>query len=89
LNTALYVANLPFKVKDRDLFEIFKDFKVKNAYVVKRFGRSKGFGFVELESTAERDRVLAEVTNAIVNDREIVIKAAVAKEASEAIEAAA
>ena len=34
---------------------------------------------MELESTAERDRVLTEVTNAIVNDREIVIKPATAK----------
>ena len=74
------MANLPYKVKDNDLFEIFKDFQVKNAYVVKRFGRSKGFGFVELVSTQERDRVLEEVTNAVVNDREIIIKPATSKE---------
>lgn len=87
LNTALYVANLPFKVKSADLHEIFKDFKVKQAYVVTKFGRSKGFGFVELESTAERDRVLTEVTGAVVNDREIVIKPAMPKPASEEVAA--
>jgi RNA recognition motif-containing protein len=78
LNTSMYVANLPFKVRDADLFSIFKDYSVKNAYVVKRFGRSRGFGFVEFESTAERDKVLGEVFNAIVNDRVIVMKPAMA-----------
>ena len=79
LNTSMYVANLPFKVRDADLFAIFKDYDVKNAYVVKRQGRSKGFGFVEFSSTAERDRVLNEVTDAIVNERVIIMKPAVAK----------
>jgi RNA recognition motif-containing protein len=79
LNTSMYVANLPFKVRDADLFSIFKDYSVKNAYVVKRFGRSRGFGFVEFETTAERDKVLGEVFNAIVNDRVIVMKPAMAR----------
>jgi RNA recognition motif-containing protein len=86
LNTSMYVANLPFKVRDADLFSIFKDYSVKNAYVVKRFGRSRGFGFVEFETTAERDKVLGEVFNAIVNDRVIVMKPAMARDEGEAAE---
>ena len=86
LNTSMYVANLPFKVRDADLFSIFKDYSVKNAYVVKRFGRSRGFGFVEFESTEERDKVLSEVFNAIVNDRVIVMKPAMAKTEEELAE---
>ena len=82
----MYVANLPFKVRDADLFSIFKDYAVKNAYVVKRFGRSRGFGFVEFESTEERDKVLSEVFNAIVNDRVIVMKPAMAKTEEEMAE---
>ena len=82
----MYVANLPFKVRDADLFSIFKDYSVKNAYVVKRFGRSRGFGFVEFESTEERDKVLSEVFNAIVNDRVIVMKPAMAKTEEELAE---
>ncbi|KAI9091738.1 hypothetical protein DFS34DRAFT_584321 [Phlyctochytrium arcticum] len=77
--TTLFVANLPFKVTDEDLSSIFKDFNVTSAHVVKlRSGRSKGFGFVEVADEEEQQKVLNELKNIVVDDRELVIKVAMA-----------
>ncbi|KAJ3092596.1 hypothetical protein HK102_005365 [Quaeritorhiza haematococci] len=80
-DTMLFVANLPFKVTDADLKAIFHDYKVVSAHVVRlRSGRSKGFGFVEVESKEEQQRVLTELKNVAVDERELVIKVAMASQ---------
>lgn len=51
----LYVANLPKRTIDADLKAVFLDYGcVRRASVVfdRESGRSRGFGFVELDSTA-------------------------------------
>jgi len=79
--TTLFVANLPFKVTNEDLASIFKDYKVSSAHVVKlRNGRSKGFGFVEVESEEQQQKVLSELKNVVVDGRELVIKVALASQ---------
>jgi len=79
--TTLFVANLPFKVTNEDLASIFKDYKVTSAHVVKlRNGRSKGFGFVEVESEEQQQKVLSELKNVVVDGRELVIKVALASQ---------
>jgi len=57
--TTLFVANLPFSVDDNGLADIFKDFKISKAHVVKYRNRSKGFGFVEFEN--EEDQKAAQI----------------------------
>jgi RNA recognition motif-containing protein len=76
--TVIFVGNLPWKVKDEDLKDIFKEYNVKTAHVVMntRFNRSKGFGFVELQSHADQTAVLNELSGVKVEDRDLVIKAA-------------
>ncbi|KAJ1543044.1 hypothetical protein HK096_008839 [Nowakowskiella sp. JEL0078] len=88
-DTGLFVANLPFKVTDDDLKAIFKDYKVTKARVVRlRSGRSKGFGFVEVDSKVEQDRIVTELKNVVVEGRELVIKVALANQtAPEAVAA--
>ena len=52
MTTKLYVGNLPFATKDEDLAELFRPHgQIESARVVtySRSGRSKGFGFVEIE----------------------------------------
>ncbi|KAJ3412666.1 hypothetical protein HDV05_000416 [Chytridiales sp. JEL 0842] len=81
--TTLFIANLPFKVDNEKLAAIFKDYSVKSAKVITlKNGRSKGFGFVEVEDENEQARVLEELQNVQVDGRELVIK--VALQASEA-----
>jgi len=77
--TTLFVANLPFAINDGDLFELFKPFNVSKAHVViNRFGRSKGFGFVDFANEADQKAALAEFEKkpAVLANRELIIKIA-------------
>jgi len=79
--TTIFVANLPFNVTDSDLKDIFKDFKVTGAHVVKRYnGYSRGFGFVEVASETEQKKILNELTGVVVDGRELKIKVAMASQ---------
>lgn len=51
----LYVGNLPWSIGDQELEELFSDYDVVSAKVIKdrNTDRSRGFGFVELESGGE------------------------------------
>ena len=74
--TLLFVANLPFQFSDEQLKAAFDGFQVKSAKVVKRrFGtRSKGFGFVDMESEEEQQRALKEVHGKEVEGRDLQLK---------------
>jgi RNA recognition motif-containing protein len=79
--TTIFVANLPFSLDDEGLRAVFKDYKVKTAKVILRraSGRSKGFGFVELEDEAEQQKVLA-AGPYVSEERELNLKVALADE---------
>jgi cold-inducible RNA-binding protein len=52
----LYVGNLTYQVRESDLEQLFSQFgTVQSAQVIqdRETGRSKGFGFVEMDSDAE------------------------------------
>ena len=52
----LYVGNLTYKVNETDLEELFSQFgTVQSAQVIqdRETGRSKGFGFVEMDTEAQ------------------------------------
>ena len=51
----LYVGNLPWSIGYQELEELFSDYAVVSAKVIKdrNTDRSRGFGFVELESGGE------------------------------------
>jgi len=44
-----FVGNLSYEIKDEDLFDIFKELKVKAVRLLTRQGRLRGFGYVEFE----------------------------------------
>jgi len=49
----LFVGNLPFELSDLELEDIFKDYgEIASAKVIvdRRTGRSRGFGFVEMNT---------------------------------------
>jgi RNA recognition motif-containing protein len=79
--TTIFVANLPFSLDDEGLRAVFKDYKVKSAKVILRraSGRSKGFGFVELDDEAEQQKVLAGGPY-VSEERELSLKIALADE---------
>jgi len=81
----LFVANLPFSVTDKELQEIFQGFAVVSAHVVvKRNGRSKGFGFVEFKTQDDQNKALNATDKKQVGGRELIVKVALTEQVNEA-----
>ncbi len=62
MSTKLYVGNLGYSISSSDLNRMFSQYGgVKNATVIedRDAGRSKGFGFVEMESVQEAQAAIA------------------------------
>jgi len=81
---SLFVGNLPWAVTDADLSTKFSEFgNVISARVVtdKFTGRSRGFGFVDMED-ADAEKAIAGMTGYKWNDREITINEAKPKSES-------
>ncbi|CAG8559750.1 34100_t:CDS:2 [Gigaspora margarita] len=75
--TIIFVANLPFSINDDGLKDIFKDYNVTSAHVVRRrHGRSKGFGFVTFSDEEEQKKALEGLKTVTSEGRELVIKVA-------------
>ena len=77
--TKLYVGNLPYSTSDAELSEKFNKYgNVLSATIItdKMSGRSKGFGFVELEDDAEAQKAIKEMNGADWGGRAIVVSVA-------------
>jgi len=75
----LYVGNLSFDATESDLFELFNGVgKVENAEVVtyKHNQRSKGFAFVQMQSTDEAQRAVKELHDKEFLGRKLVVSGA-------------
>ncbi|KAJ6239898.1 nucleic acid binding protein [Anaeramoeba flamelloides] len=74
--TTVYVTNIPFQTTDEELKEAFSDYNPKSARVVMtKFGRSRGFGFVDFEKEKDRDSAL-EMNEREMGERTIYVKVA-------------
>ncbi len=75
----LYVGNLPYSVDDSILQSTFAAFgSVTSAKVImdRDSGRSKGFGFVEMENDDEANRAVEELNGTDLNGRALNISEA-------------
>ena len=57
----IYISNLSYDVNDNDLTELFEEYgKVSSAKVItdKYSGRSRGFGFVEMNDDTEAQKAI-------------------------------
>jgi cold-inducible RNA-binding protein len=75
----LYVGNLPFNTTDQDLSEIFTQVgQVASAKVImdRDSGRSKGFGFVEMNSDEEAQNAISQFNGAQLNGRPLTVNEA-------------
>lgn len=72
----LYVGNLPWSIGDQELEELFSDYAVVSAKVIKdrNTDRSRGFGFVELESGGEE--AIGALNEAEVEGRQLKVNEA-------------
>lgn len=60
----IYVGNLSYRMNDNDLEELFSKFgAVKSAKIItdRETGRSKGFGFVEMENASAGNEAIEEL----------------------------
>jgi RNA recognition motif-containing protein len=81
----IYVGNLDYRVDDQDLVEVFEDYGTVNQTKVitdRDSGRSKGFGFVTMDSKAEAKKAIDELNGATYEERKIVVNEAKPKKSS-------
>lgn len=75
----IFVAKLNFETQSEDLREAFEEFgEVISANVIndKFTGRSKGFGFVEMENDDEALEAIRQLNDSTLDGRTIVVKKA-------------
>jgi RNA recognition motif-containing protein len=75
----LYVGNLPFTFTSDDLEQLFTPFgAVTSAQVIsdRDTGRSRGFGFVEMESDDDARKCIEELDGSDAGGRRIVVNEA-------------
>jgi len=79
----IYVGNLSFDTTDEQLTQMFQPFgQVSSARVIKdKFtGRSRGFGFVEMDNNEEADKAIAELNGKSVDGRALKVSEAQPRE---------
>lgn len=75
----IYVGNLNYRVKEADLQQVMEDYGAVTSVKIindRESGRSKGFGFVEMENDAEATNAINELNGAEFEGRTMVVKEA-------------
>ncbi|SRR3989344_773199 len=79
----LFVGNLPYTVNNDELNSIFSAIgKVLSAVVLmdKYSGRSRGFGFVEMEDDNEAEKAIKELNGKDMGGRQMIVSVAKPRE---------
>ncbi len=82
MSKTLYVGNIPWALDENELLSVFSEHgEVLNCRIItdRRTGRSKGYGFVEVEEQ-EADKIIDAMNGAGLNGREIVVNEAKPRE---------
>ncbi len=75
----IYVGNLPFSTTDQELEDLFSQFgQISRAAVItdRETGRSRGFGFVEMENEEEGKKAIAELNESDFSGRQMTVNEA-------------
>lgn len=76
---SVYVGNLPYSVTEAEMTEVFGEYgTVKRVYLPtdRESGRMRGFGFVEMSSESEEDKVIETLDGAEWQGRELRVNKA-------------
>ena len=79
----MYVSNLSFQLQEDDLRNLFSAYgEVNSAKIItdRETGRSRGFGFVEMDSDEEANNAMAGLNNRELEGRAISVTVAREKE---------
>lgn len=86
MNKRLFVAGLPFETTEAELKELFTKagVVVSATIIIDKFsGRSKGFGFVEMETPEEATNAITTLNETDFNGRKLVVAEAKPQEKRE------
>ena len=75
----IYVGNLDYRVDEKDLVDVFSEYGTVSftKVITDKFnGRSKGFGFVEMENQDEANKAIQELDGTTFKDRKITVNEA-------------
>lgn len=75
----LYVGNLPYSMRQEELQEMFSEFgTVESARIIsdRESGRSKGFGFVDMNDASEAKKAIDALNGKDINERKMVVNEA-------------
>lgn len=75
----IYVGNLNFKVDENELEQLFSEYgEVSSVRIIidKFNGRSKGFGFINMDNDDDAKTAIAELSGKVFKDREMVVNEA-------------
>lgn len=87
MSKKLFVGNLPFEVNDADLATVLGVAgKVASAKVIvnKKTGRSKGYGFVEMDTEELAAAAVKQFEGATLNERALTVQLATPKQEAQA-----
>ena len=79
----IYVGNLPYTTTEAELQQTFEAYGAVSRTTVitdRETGRSRGFGFVEMENDAEADAAIEALNGADMGGRKLVVNKARPKE---------
>lgn len=79
----IFVAKLNYSTESQDIEQLFEQYgQVVSAKIImdRDTGRSKGFGFVEMESEEAGNAAIANLNGAEVDGRTIVVKKAIPRD---------
>lgn len=80
----IYISNLSHGINDANLHQLFSEYgEISSAKVItdRESGRSRGFGFVEMENDVEGQKAISELNEAEYDGR--IISVAVARPRTE------
>jgi RNA recognition motif-containing protein len=73
----IFVANLPYHINSEGISQLFGLFgEVISSRIVTQNGRSKGFGFLEMEDDQQAQRAIKELDGSPIGDRNIIVRPA-------------
>lgn len=75
----IYVGNINFQLRNEDLFSLFSQFgEVSSAKIIndRDTGRSKGFGFVEMDNAEDALKAIANLNEFEVMGRKLIVNEA-------------
>lgn len=79
MSTKLFVGSLPWAVNDDSLRSTFESYgNVVSAKVItdRQTGKSRGFGFVEMENESDANEAIKALNGSVMNGRNIIVNEA-------------